>query len=150
VSVLEFTTEERLAENTPAQVALIPLLLYLTSTGISSIIEHIFQKIGRKNTFSIGCICMIVSATGLALIDPNTKWVIYIIAILIGATQALVLNTGITLISEVIGVRGSSGAFVFGCYSFLDKIATGIVLFAITSAPAFTAQKTGTNSYFLI
>lgn len=39
------------------------------------------------------------------------------------------MNTGITLISDVIGLKGSSGAFVFGAYSFLDKISCGIVLF---------------------
>lgn len=39
------------------------------------------------------------------------------------------MNTGITLISDVIGLKGSSGAFVFGSYSFLDKISTGIALF---------------------
>lgn len=39
------------------------------------------------------------------------------------------MNTGITLISDVIGLKGSSGAFVFGSYSFLDKISTGVALF---------------------
>ena len=47
----------------------------------------------------------------------------------IGVAQAITLNTGITLISDVIGLKGSSGAFVFGAYSFLDKISSGIVLF---------------------
>jgi hypothetical protein len=49
----------------------------------------------------------------------------------------LVLNTGITLISDVIGVKGKSGAFVFGFYSFLDKISTGIVLFILTNVSLF-------------
>jgi hypothetical protein len=53
------------------------------------------------------------------------------VAPIIGIAQAICLNTGITLISDVIGLRGSSGAFVFGCYSFLDKTSTGIILFVV-------------------
>ena len=38
------------------------------------------------------------------------------------------------MISEVIGVRGSKGAFVFGFYSFLDKLTNGVILFLITNS----------------
>jgi len=37
------------------------------------------------------------------------------------------------MISEVIGLRGSNGAFVFGAYSFLDKISGGIAIFFMTN-----------------
>lgn len=53
----------------------------------------------------------------------------YAVSPFIGIAQAITLNTGITLISDVIGLKGSSGAFVFGAYSFLDKISSGIALF---------------------
>ena len=33
--------------------------------------------------------------------------------------------------SEVIGLKGASGAFVFGAYSFCDKVAYGIILLLI-------------------
>jgi len=59
----------------------------------------------------------------------------YSVAFFVGASQALLLNTAVTLISEVIGVKGSSGAFVFGCYSFVDKLFCGIALFIITILP---------------
>ena len=57
------------------------------------------------------------------------------VSFFIGASQALLLNTSITFFSEVIGVKGSSGAFVFGCYSFVDKLSSGIALFIITILP---------------
>jgi len=41
------------------------------------------------------------------------------------------------MISEVIGLRGSSGAFVFGAYSFLDKISGGIAIFFMTNNSSF-------------
>ena len=70
-------------------------------------------------------------------LDENTKNFMYGVAPIIGIAQAISLNTGITLISDVIGLRGSSGAFVFGFYSFLDKISTGIVIFAFTEIERF-------------
>ncbi len=33
--------------------------------------------------------------------------------------------------SEVVGKDGSDGAFVFGLYSFVDKVINGIILFAL-------------------
>ncbi len=78
-----------------------------------------------------------ISSAALIFLTPATKDLMYPVAILAGAAQAFTLNTGITLISEVIGVRGASGAFVFGVYSFLDKISSGIAIFTISIIPAF-------------
>ena len=38
------------------------------------------------------------------------------------------LNTGTSLISEVIGTDNKSSAFVYGVYSLLDKFANGFLL----------------------
>ncbi len=38
----------------------------------------------------------------------------------------------------MVGLKGKSGAFVFGSYSFLDKISTGISLFFISESFYFT------------
>ena len=48
-----------------------------------------------------------------------------------GFGQAICLNTGINMISEVIGVSGQSGAFVFGVYSLFDKFASGILIYLL-------------------
>lgn len=55
----------------------------------------------------------------------------YLAAILFGIGQSLSMNTGISLVAEVIGQKGSRGAIVYGIYSFFDKIITGIILFLI-------------------
>lgn len=44
------------------------------------------------------------------------------------------LNTGTSLISDVLGNDNSSAAFVYGVYSFLDKFANGIMLYWLVSA----------------
>jgi len=41
------------------------------------------------------------------------------------------------LISEVIGQKGGNGAFVFGAYSFLDKLSNGLVLFFLLKSSYF-------------
>ena len=55
----------------------------------------------------------------------------------IGASQSLVLSTGINLISDVVGSKGKEGAFVFGIYSLLDKFACGIAIFVVGTASSY-------------
>ena len=43
------------------------------------------------------------------------------------------LNTATSLISDVIGKNEQSSAFVYGAYSFFDKIANGALIFLITA-----------------
>jgi len=78
---------------------------------------------------------MVISSVALALLNKEYRYLIYFVAVFVGIAQSLTLNTGLTMISEVVGIRGSSGAFVYGAYSFLDKISSGIVLFIVTNQP---------------
>ena len=55
----------------------------------------------------------------------------YIVTVFLGLGQAIVLNTGTALISEVIGTRGSSGSFVFGFYGFAERTIMGLVLYLV-------------------
>jgi hypothetical protein len=71
---------------------------------------------------------------------PDYSWVIYYLSIFIGISQALVLATGINLISEVVGPRGSKGAFVFGIYSFVDKIMVGVIIYLVSNTQAYTKK----------
>lgn len=45
----------------------------------------------------------------------------------------MMLNTSTSLISDVIGQDSESSAFVYGIYSFLDKISNGILLYIIVA-----------------
>jgi hypothetical protein len=51
------------------------------------------------------------------------------------------LSTGINLISDVVGSKGSSGAFVFGFYSLLDKFSSGIAIFLVGNAEAYSKES---------
>lgn len=65
----------------------------------------------------------------------------YILALFIGASQSLVLSTGINLISDVVGAKAKTGAFVFGIYSLLDKFSSGIAIFLIGNAAAYSKSS---------
>jgi hypothetical protein len=43
------------------------------------------------------------------------------------------MNSVINFICDIIGANSSKGGFVFGTYSFMDKISTGFVVYFITN-----------------
>lgn len=38
----------------------------------------------------------------------------------------------------MVGPRGSKGAFVFGVYSFIDKIMVGVIIYLVSNTSAYT------------
>ena len=50
----------------------------------------------------------------------------------------MVLATGINFISDVVGTKAKTGAFVFGIYSLLDKFSAGAVIYLVGNTPAYT------------
>jgi hypothetical protein len=65
---------------------------------------------------------------------PTFRYQIYNI----GVSQSLVLSTGINLISDVVGGKAKTGAFVFGIYSLLDKFSSGIAIFMIGNSESYS------------
>jgi len=113
------------------ECAIIPMIVYLSSSIVSSGLKTLYEKIGRKKTFTIGAISALIGTGVMMILDQSTQKYIYPLAVLIGIGQSISLNTGISLIGEVIGADGASGAFVFGAYSLLDKFSNGIVLYYV-------------------
>ncbi|CAD8120093.1 unnamed protein product [Paramecium sonneborni] len=128
-SVLKFTDPDSEDVKVPIQVALIPLSLYIMSVLTSASLSKFYQLLGKKITLTIGTVLCLISSSILIFLNEDNSYIMYVVSPFIGIAQAITLNTGITLISDVIGLKGSSGAFVFGAYSFLDKISSGIALF---------------------
>jgi len=75
----------------------------------------------------IGCLPII-------FIDQETRWLIYILAFIFGVGFSLGLSTASNLINDVVGSKGKQGAFVYGAYSFSDKMSCGIVLYFFTTS----------------
>jgi len=120
-------------DSVPYTVALVPLITYFSSVLVSSRLNWFYEKFGRKKALLVGTIICVVTIGSFVFLTENTGWVVYILAIFIGCSQTLVLSTGINFISDVIGTKAKTGAFVFGIYSLLDKFSAGAVIFWIGS-----------------
>lgn len=85
----------------------------------------------------IATICSTVGSLPLIWIGDGgegLKQLIYPCAGIQGVGVAILLNTGTSLISDVIGKDSSSSAFVYGIYSLMDKFANGFLLFWLVAA----------------
>ncbi len=122
-------SEQDISQTIPFQLALLPLVMYVFSVLGSSLIDGIVKRTSRKKTYSLGAVMLIISSIMLYFLTHDTyNWVFLAVAIS-GFAQAICMNTGINMISEVVGTSGSSGAFVFGMYSLLDKFSNGFLIF---------------------
>ena len=122
-------------------MALVQLLVYISSVSTSFMLTRIYSKFGRKNTLLLGGLLCVISALSMLFISKNVSWPIYFIALIVGASQSMTLSTGINLISEVIGSKSKKGAIVFGIYSLFDKFASGIIIFIISSSVMFKEKQ---------
>ena len=59
----------------------------------------------------------------------------------LGISQSLVLSTGVNLISEVVGSKSKSAAFVFGFYGMIDKIVVGLGIYFVGSTKAYSISS---------
>lgn len=79
----------------------------------------------------------IITATSLPLAflneDRVSQTIVYPLFALQGIGLAIMLNTGTSLISDVIGNEAESAAFVYGTYCLFEKFGNGILLFWIIS-----------------
>ena len=91
----------------------------------------------RNRFYPLFISIMIISLGSLPYVflnsDPDVRWMVYLLSSIQGVGLAIMLNTATSLISDVIGKDAESSAFVYGAYSFFDKVANGIIIFIITS-----------------
>ena len=134
--IIEVTGFEKSDEApTPIAIALTPLVSYITSLIFSLFVYNRMMK-KLKNRFYPLFISIIVIACGstpfiFLTSNPDVRWLVYVFSSIQGVGLAIMLNTATSLISDVIGKDDTSSAFVYGAYSFFDKIANGIVIFVI-------------------
>lgn len=138
IFVMKLASIEDISNNNiPFEMASIPLIAYLFSTLGSLALPKLYSTVGRKAVVVLGMVITIGYSVMLFVHPTRFDWLMYVVASLAGLSQSFVLCTGINMISEVIGTNSKRGAFVFGCYSFLDKVANGIAIFFISMSQDF-------------
>lgn len=86
-------------------MALVQLLVYISSVCTSFFLTTIYEKFGRKNALLFGGVLCVIGALGMVFLTNNISWPVYVLALVVGMAQSITLSTGINLISEVIGTK---------------------------------------------
>ncbi|XP_008551681.1 major facilitator superfamily domain-containing protein 12 [Microplitis demolitor] len=127
-------------------LAIIPLIMYLSSFKVSLIIERINTKLGRKISYALGVLLGISACVWIWFGQGTnfTKLYIYPVSLLLGASGSMMLVTSLGVTADLIGPNTESGAFVYGAMSFTDKLSNGIVVMAIQ----YTLHKFNSPYYY--
>lgn len=135
--------ERTLTRPTPIQLALVPLLSYVSSLVFSLYFQ---QKMTRclRNRFLpllISIILITCSSAPLYFLT-NNKWraLVYPLSSIQGIGMAIMMNTATSLISDVVGNDSKNSAFVYGSYSLVEKLVNGGLMFWMISQ--YTADDT--------
>jgi Na+/melibiose symporter-like transporter len=73
-------------------LALVPMIAYLSSVGVSTQLNKFYQIFGRKKALFVGTAICIVCLVVMAFLNKDNNWIIYIVALFVGTfkfTQAL-------------------------------------------------------------
>ncbi|XP_043256711.1 major facilitator superfamily domain-containing protein 12-like [Colletes gigas] len=120
--------------NMPAtSLAVIPLVIFLSSFAMSLIIEKLNTKVGRKISFCFGVILTICACIWIQLGTDitYTNYQIYVISLLLGSAGSIILVTSLGVTADYIGQNTDSGGFVYGILSFTDKLCNGLAVIII-------------------
>ena len=115
---------------TPVEIS----LLYLSSTSgclfNSLFLQQKFEKINCRHSLMIISFAFVaVGCLPILFLSAKTVDFVYICGFIFGIGFSLGLSTASSLVNDVVGSKGNYGAFVYGAYSFTDKLSCGILLF---------------------
>ncbi|OEL22746.1 Major facilitator superfamily domain-containing protein 12, partial [Dichanthelium oligosanthes] len=114
--------------------ALVPAIIYVCSLIVSVILQETRWSSWRlKLYFSAGAVLWILSGLGIVLLPSRLNNVMYAISITIGAANALMTVTSISMEGVLVGEDLNGCAFVYGSLSFVDKVSCGIALYILES-----------------
>ncbi|XP_006649460.1 major facilitator superfamily domain-containing protein 12-like [Oryza brachyantha] len=114
--------------------AIIPAIIFCCSFLVSVVLQEIKWNSRRlKSLLTIGAILWVISGVAVFVLPSQRNNLMYPLAMVIGAANALVMVTTIGLESSLVGDDLNGSAFVYGSLSFLDKMSCGIALFVLES-----------------
>uniref|UniRef100_A0A0D3FEA1 Major facilitator superfamily (MFS) profile domain-containing protein n=1 Tax=Oryza barthii TaxID=65489 RepID=A0A0D3FEA1_9ORYZ len=114
--------------------AIIPAIIFCCSFLVSVVLQEIKWNSRRlKSLLTIGAILWVIAGAAVFVLPSQMHNLMYPLAMVIGAANALVMVTTIGLESALVGDDLNGCAFVYGSLSFLDKMSCGIALFVLES-----------------
>lgn len=114
--------------------ATIPAIIFCCSFLVSVVLQEMRWNSRRlKSLLTIGATLWVISGAAVFLLPSQMHNLMYPLAVVIGAANALVMVTTIGLESALVGEDLNGCAFVYGSLSFLDKMSCGLALFVLES-----------------
>jgi Na+/melibiose symporter-like transporter len=133
---------------TPIEISIVLLIStfgsILNSTVLQSAIERKIKnpRNNRLVMISISALFVLLGCVPMFFLSEELNYPIYGLAFIFGIGFSQGLSTVSNLINDVVGSKGAQGAFVYGAYSFADKLSCGLVLaFFIPIADNVTVLK---------
>lgn len=124
--------------------ALVPAVIYVCSFFVSVMLQEVAWTGQRlKAYYSTGGILWVFCGAAIFLLPRNMSWFVYVLSIFIGVANALMMVTGISMQSVLVGEDLNGCAFVCGSLSFLDKMACGLTLYILQSYQTTSKQAQG-------
>ncbi|CAI9103258.1 OLC1v1001709C1 [Oldenlandia corymbosa var. corymbosa] len=109
--------------------ALVPAIIYICSFIVSVLLQEVAWTGQRVKAFySAGGLLWLLCGPVIFFLPRSLNPLIYLLAVVIGIANALMMVTGISMQSFLVGEDVHGCAFVYGSLSFLDKIFCGIAL----------------------
>ncbi|ONM59065.1 Major facilitator superfamily protein [Zea mays] len=101
-----------------------------------------------KLYFSAGAVLWILSGLGIVFLPSRMHNLMYAISIIIGAANALMTVTSISMEGVLVGEDLNGCAFVYGSLSFVDKVSCGVVLYILESYQGSTEIRSNLGTAF--
>lgn len=125
--------------STPIEISMILISKDLGSIINSIYIEHyIISKFGRLHNrlvvFILATTAISLGCLPLFFLNADSAEIMIVLSFLIGIGFSAGLSGAISFINDFVSDKGNRGGFVFGSYSFVDKISCGIVLIFMLQA----------------
>jgi len=118
---------------TPYPITLCLLLSTIGSIANSLFFEKIIEKNSKKEYQRIillfsAFIFVAIGCLPVYFLSKELRYPIFILSFIWGIGFSQALSCVSTLINDVVGSKGNKGAFVYGAFSFADKLMCGIFL----------------------
>uniref|UniRef100_M1C4U1 Major facilitator superfamily domain-containing protein 12-like n=1 Tax=Solanum tuberosum TaxID=4113 RepID=M1C4U1_SOLTU len=115
-------------------VSQIPAIIYLSSFVASVLLQELKWSGERlKAFFSAGGLLCLFCGTAIIFLPINMHAFMYVLSILIGIANALMMVTAIGMESELVDEDLDGSAFVYGSLGFIDKVLCGVFLYFLES-----------------
>ena len=155
LTYLAFFVRDALSLPTSA-LSTVPATLYLASFGATFVQPSLARRLSRAAVYSLGaaaCAAACAGCMALPAAPDALVWAVYPLVVVLGWGSTTCMVTSVSSQADLIGARVSSGAFVYGSMSLLDKLSNGVAIFAIQAhrqALAEDAQRDFTRLVLVV